>query len=488
MLNFVLIFELALFSIAGIAVLPHFFRYWRSLDRTEKMLTYGWSAMIVGQHQIFVHETTVEGVASMDAGAFYQLAWMLIAGLITLPIILSTRIPSSVWKLPVVGFAAYIFFDYGSAVMSVSPAFTLYRASQLAVDLALLIVAYAVLKRSGKPDHLINASVFWLVLLLFSVLLGAVVIPQEAFTANKGALGESLRGVIPHIHPNELGLMAAIGLVVGMVRGLGGAARGRRRVFWFAVALVAGTILFLAQARTSLASSLIALLAVGFMVRRLRWLAYVMVGVGLFVGAYYMLTDSKLGIEDNIVAYARRGVSDEHLKNLSGRTELWQVGWEMFKDSPVLGHGFQTGVRDQGVKYGLPLGTNMHSSHMQVLVDTGVLGYIAWLTYVMSMSAVAYKYYRHVGKSDEPTRMLAVENLLVVFVILFRSVLGHVLVSHQLNLMIFLSVYLYSILRLDGVLSSRRAAVSESDAQPESAVLRARRAQPVRIGRAGLKG
>jgi O-antigen ligase len=273
-----------------------------------------------------------------------------------------------------------------------------------------------------------------------------------------------------------------------MVRGLGGAARGWRRLFWFSVALIAGTILFLAQARTSLGSSLIALFAVGFMVRRLRWLAIAMVGVGMFVGAYYVLSGANLGIEDEIVAYARRGVSDEHLENLSGRTGLWKIGWEMFKDSPVLGHGFETGVRNEGVKYGLALGTNMHSSYLQVLVDTGTLGSIAWLIYILGMSTKTYKYYRHVGKSDELTRMSAVENLLVVFVIMFRSFLGHVLVSHQLNLMIFLSIYLYTVLRLEGVPHRPRAPVGELETESRKAVLGYRRSPPIRSRGSGLNG
>lgn len=451
MLKVILSLELLLFCIASVVLMPTIKRYWRALDQNNRFLGLAWSAMIVGQHQFLTHDSYVEGVDSINAAASYQLIWMFVAGVISLPIILSTRFPARAWSLPVVALAAYVFFAFGSAVMSVSPAMTVYRAMQLLVDLGLLLAAYALLLRAKKPEFLVDVSIFWLVILLFSVIAGALIVPDLAFVANKGALGEILRSVAPRIHPNELGLMAAIGLVVGIVRGLGGAAKGWHRFFWFSLALIAGTILFLAQARTSLASSLIALFAVGFMVKRLRWLVYAIMAVSLMVGAYYVLSGVKLGIEDTVEAYARRGVSDEHIKNLSGRTGLWQVGWEMFKDSPVIGHGFQTGVRNKGVEYGLPLGVNMHSSHMQVLVDTGALGYIAWLIFVFGMSARTYKNYKCADKSDDATRMVAVEHLLIVFVILFRSVLGHVLVSHQLNLMIFLSVFLYSALRLNGM-------------------------------------
>lgn len=481
MLNTVLTLELVLFSVVGMAALPYLFKYWRSLERREKLLALAWSALIVGQHQLFVHE--IRGAVTIDTGATYQLTWMFIAGLIALPAFLSAKISSNVWKLPVVAFTAYIFFAFGSAAFSASPPFTIYRALQLSLDLALVLVAYSALKKTGRPDHLVKVSIFWLLLLLFSVIAGAVVSPERAFESSAGALGVTLRGVVPVIHQNELGLMAAFGIVIGMVRGLGGAAKGRLRLFWFAVALISVTILFLTQARTSLGAALVSLLAVGFMVRRLRWLAYVMVGLGAFIAAYYLLSDAGLGIEEQIETYARRGSTDEQIESLSGRIGLWQVGWEMFGDSPVLGHGFQTGVRSKGIQYGLPLGTNMHSAHMQVLVDTGALGYLAWIVFILGMAATVYKNYRRVNKADVIAQMAAVENILIVFVILFRSVLGHVLVSHQLNMMIFLSIYLYSALHLEASRHGRRIADPKTGNETEKhkANPRARGALSARI-------
>ena len=487
MLKIILAFEFVLFAIVGMARLRGIGRYWRSLGYKEKMLALAWSAMIVGQYQMIPHESQAVELGSIDAGGTYQLAWMFAAGLLTLPLLLSTSIDSRVWKLPVVAWAMYIFFAFGSVVLSPLPAFTIYRALQLGVDLALLLVAYSILKKSGKSGLLVEVSIFWLMFLLFMIIAGATLKPEVAFAPSPGVFGISLRGVYPEIHQNELGLMAAIGLVIGIVRGMGGASKGLLRLFWITVALVAGTILFLAQARTSLGSSLIALIAVGFMVRRLRWMTYFMGGIGAFVVVYSMLSGSKLGIEDDIEAYARRGVTDQQLENLSGRTRLWSIGWEMFKDSPVLGHGFQAGVRDEGGEYGLSRGTNMHSGHMQVLVDTGALGYVTWLTFILGVSVTVYKNYRSCNEIDERTRMLAVEYLLVVFVIIFRSVLGQILVSHQTNLMIFLSIYVYCILRPIGRGSGQYASDSGLGAKRKRSVLRVRGALTVRGQGAGLR-
>ena len=73
------------------------------------------------------------------------------------------------------------------------------------------------------------------------------------------------------------------------------------------------------------------------------------------------------------------------------RTNLWQVGWEIFKDYPLTGCGFRcvdliynqypdplyekTHDLRRSVKYL----RGMHNNFMQLAVDTGILGLTAWL-------------------------------------------------------------------------------------------------------------
>ena len=54
------------------------------------------------------------------------------------------------------------------------------------------------------------------------------------------------------------------------------------------------------------------------------------------------------------------------LFTLTGRTNVWGEGWELFKESPLLGYGFQA---DR-----LKLNAHMHNSYMHALVQTGILG------------------------------------------------------------------------------------------------------------------
>tara|TARA_B100000315_G_scaffold216755_1_gene216882 strand:- start:224 stop:850 length:627 start_codon:yes stop_codon:yes gene_type:complete len=73
------------------------------------------------------------------------------------------------------------------------------------------------------------------------------------------------------------------------------------------------------------------------------------------------------------------------------RTNLWQIGWRIFKDYPLTGCGFRcvdlindqypdplyekNNVPSQSIKHL----RGMHNNFVQVAVDTGILGLTAWL-------------------------------------------------------------------------------------------------------------
>ena len=417
--------------------------YVRRATPRQKLLAFAWFAMFIGQAQIITHDASFTGIGSLEGGRVYQLLWMFVAGIVSLQLVLTSRIVKGAWRFAIVALFAYCFFAIASAAFSPAKALTLYKSAQVIIDAFLVVVSCSELIRARSPHFLVDITLTLVALLLLGVLAGGLFVPDSAFIANEGALGKSLRGVVPAIHPNELGLMAAIGLVVGLVRVIDPSYGKLRRILWLALVLAGFVVLFLAQARTSLAGAALAVIFSGFLLKRLRPLSWSILVASIAVVAYYQLGGS-LGIEDEVTLYVTRGVSDEHIKNLSGRTELWAAGWEMFKDAPLFGHGFSAGVRMLGPEYGIPFGINMHSSHMQILVDVGLVGYLAWISFVVSASVIIF---RNIPRFAQGTsgRSRAAEAGLITFVILFRSFLGHVLVTHQYNLMIFLSIYIYAV-------------------------------------------
>ena len=77
----------------------------------------------------------------------------------------------------------------------------------------------------------------------------------------------------------------------------------------------------------------------------------------------------------------------------------------------------------------------------------GGLGYLAWLAFVVGTGVLVIRVVKR-SATVPVDRYPAVEAALIVFVIVFRSFLGHVLVSHQPNLMIFFAVYIYAAVKL----------------------------------------
>jgi len=77
------------------------------------------------------------------------------------------------------------------------------------------------------------------------------------------------------------------------------------------------------------------------------------------------------------------------------RIALWQGGWEIFKDHPLTGCGFKC-VDLVNSQYPDPTGhiknlRGMHNNFIQLAVDTGILGLMAWLSIWICFFLLLYK-------------------------------------------------------------------------------------------------
>ena len=77
------------------------------------------------------------------------------------------------------------------------------------------------------------------------------------------------------------------------------------------------------------------------------------------------------------------------------RVQLWQAGWQIFKDYPFTGCGFKCvdSVYPQYPEHAAVLSKykGMHNNLLQVAVDTGLLGLSAWLSIWICFFLVMYK-------------------------------------------------------------------------------------------------
>jgi len=83
------------------------------------------------------------------------------------------------------------------------------------------------------------------------------------------------------------------------------------------------------------------------------------------------------------------GVLPDGFYTLSGRTVVWEAGWDQFTQSPFLGYGFHA---DR-----LILGTHMHNAYLQALLQTGLIGSIPFFGALLFGWFLLFKAIRQLG-------------------------------------------------------------------------------------------
>jgi O-antigen ligase len=67
---------------------------------------------------------------------------------------------------------------------------------------------------------------------------------------------------------------------------------------------------------------------------------------------------------------------------LSGREEVWRIGWHLWEGRPLLGYGFgttQTLLKAESWRFVQFQGGHFHSSYFETLVETGLLGFMTFM-------------------------------------------------------------------------------------------------------------
>ena len=134
------------------------------------------------------------------------------------------------------------------------------------------------------------------------------------------------------------------------------------RSLWFVVLLFSGYCLIAAQGRSEIVAFMAGSVVI-LLLRRSRRVILVVWGIGLAAlmwSAHFF---------DRFWHYGTR--TGHFDPSLSGRTVLWQQGWELFKHSPWIGLGFQAD------RY-FPPHQQISNALMHALVQTGLLGTLAF--------------------------------------------------------------------------------------------------------------
>jgi O-antigen ligase len=339
-------------------------------------------------------------------------------------------------RLPLFCLILYGFSGILSGAISPFPAFSVYKA------FLILIGAMAgMLFLSYKPQNFyaliaLDLSIFFYWVMILIILLGGIISPELAFIKyREGMIFGMLSGWIVVTNPNSVGLIAGVLALVCINRAMGSRPK-KEKLFYFLASVVSVSILILAQSRTCIAG-----FAVSFVLLLLKHnfkylLIFIFLSLLLFavVGIDVIKQDSE--------QYLRRGQTDKQFETWSGRIPMWQYSWERFKDQPFLGYGMAAGVRFGGVSDSL--GGHLHSSYFEVLLNSGLIGFIPWIICLFHLMGGVFKRYLFSPVWFTPLMKERHNEVTAILLFLFvRSIAGTTFVVFDHTFMLYIALIAY---------------------------------------------
>ncbi len=232
-----------------------------------------------------------------------------------------------------------------------------------------LVLAGGAGRDRGRVKELLVVSV---VLLLAIAWVAAALFPDVAarFLSDRRSSAGFLIGGLP-FNNSTIGIAAAVLFAMGIAHLLLPTDRApySRAAWWWLTGFAALSILTAMSRVPFVLSGLVLVLALAA-ARRYRLLA----GLAVLVLAFLAIGG------EAVVSHITRGQEIRLLLNLNNRLEAWGYGLALFADSPLLGQGYYSGIREQlpallgqAAKGGW-VGYQAHSDLINALANTGIVG------------------------------------------------------------------------------------------------------------------
>jgi len=417
----------------------------KRLPRSVKLLGVMWWLLAIGSGVYFTRTGTVHGMGRLDRSAMMQLVFFVISGLIVLRMLALTRGGHIVFRFPVLALCLYSLTGLLSTLYSPAPFISFYKAWVVLIDVLAIAATVPLLRQVNKPALVFDIAVGSAIVFSVGAFIGVHIRPEAAIRPihSGGFWGFILDGAFPYMNGNELGFLSAVVLLVALSRLFQPEYRGPK-FFWVVCGAVGASGMIFAQARTAIVGLFVGVCVLSFGVRRLRIFAITGMVIASMAGLIMLASGSSFTFGNTAKLYLSKGQADQGLQSLEGRARTWlKVGLPMFEDSPVLGHGFDVGVRFGGEEFGIE-NTHMHNSHVQILANSGLVGYLPWLAMVLwvfvkfSGRIFGAMFRRGVKLSSEEYVMYAVLIMLVL-----RTITGSVMVNHSTTILLLVGMITY---------------------------------------------
>ncbi len=294
--------------------------------------------------------------------------------------------------LPLTFYSLYLFLGIVSIFWTTNVSFTLIQLAMTCESLVFVLLFYQVLcfydalYGDGQPVFcwINNRSIFVIGLVFMG---GVIVAPETFYRGTHGGEVHRLGGFI--INPNELGMLAVLGLVMVYQEFL-----KKRNLIYNSLSLLAGiAVLLLTQSRSSLG-------------------AFVLVsGIFILMSKNYLvkfgsIAGAVLALPIVVQTIILKQGDVEEVMSMTGRLPFWSDLISMgFPRAPILGFGFMSistntfsNKFDSIHAYAASM---THNTFVQVLINLGLVGaFIVFLQMVLTFQALG-------TSKNGPLRLLA---------------------------------------------------------------------------------
>jgi len=305
----------------------------------------------------------------LDASAIFRIALVCITAVVLL-VRLSLRKTNWLQTLfhGLIGMlGCYCLVCLVSCLWSVYPAWTAYKSLEFSVDVIVLAAVVATATSVETYKSLFDLTWFLVGLLMASVWLGVLFWPQDALAPGEGLIGIMLAGVMPDVSPNSVGELGAVLGVVVFCRLVRSSTKRSGWICYGILLIVALITMGLAQGRSAILGFAVGIILILFFSGR--------VAVAVSLGFASAVLLSLGSVWETLLAFMSRGENEQNLYSLSDRVNWWSLAWPQIVEHPFTGYGAFAGAKFLVMAQN-KIDAGIHSDWVEILVGTGVLGFI----------------------------------------------------------------------------------------------------------------
>ena len=324
---------------------------------------------------LFVFSLPYEnGVTIPGVGSLARIAGFLAVGVVVLTLVERGQVRLRPWSVFLSITAIYVLWNLASHFWSVEPAATITRAATLVQLAAMVWMVHQIGSDERRRDILAQAFVLGAYASI-GVAIVVFVTGSQTWSRDVGGL-----------NPNWF----AIGCSFAVPVAWGLALRSRSAVTLYVNALYPAFAVFavvLSASRGGFVTLLIALTVIPLTLGRLGLARQLLVFVLVFTGAsatFLAAPQLFTGLEANIERL--QSTADEiDGGTLTGRTRIWDAGFDAFFASPIVGHGYAT--FRHVVEPSLGRSRSAHNAFLSVAVGSGGVGLALFVTLIGVVAA-----------------------------------------------------------------------------------------------------